>query len=219
MEVREIFEGVYKVNGRLATENLAKGIRVYDEELIKSGEKEFRSWNPYRSKLGASILKGLRTMEIRKGSNVLYLGAATGTTCSHVSDIIGIDGTLYCVEFSERNMRQLINVCSTRENMIPIFRNARDLETYADDVGTVDILYQDLSARDQPELLLSNGGLLKKGGYAYVAIKSQSISVSKSPREVYREFFNKVSKNFQLIESMDLAPFDRMHMFAVLKKK
>jgi fibrillarin-like pre-rRNA processing protein len=219
MEVREIFEGVYKANGKLATENLAKGIKVYDEELIKSGEKEYRLWNPYRSKLAASILKGLRNMYIKRGSNVLYLGAATGTTSSHVSDIVGLEGSVYCVEFSERNMRQLINVCSTRENMLPIFRNARDLETYAEDVGTVDILYQDLSARDQPELLLLNGGLLKKGGYAYVAIKSQSISVSKSPREVYREFFNKVSRNFQLVESMDLAPFDRMHLFAVLKKK
>jgi len=219
MEVRELFDGVYKINGRLATENLAKGTRVYDEELIGSDEKEYRSWNPYRSKLAAAILKGLRQMHIRRGANVLYLGAATGTTSSHVSDIIGNEGTVYCVEFSERNMRQLIDVASARGNMIPIFRNARDLETYAEDVGTVDVLYQDLSARDQPELLLLNGGLLKRGGYAYVAIKSQSISVSKSPRQVYKEFFAKVSKNFELVESMDLAPFDRMHMFAVFRKK
>lgn len=219
MEVREIFEGVYKVNGRLATENLAKGVKVYDEELIKSGGKELRTWNPYRSKLAAAILKGMRNMQIKKGSNVLYLGAATGTTCSHVSDIIGMEGSIYCVEFSERNMRQLLGVCSTRENMLPIFKDARDLEQYAEDVGTVDILYQDLSARDQPELLLLNGGLLKKGGYAYVAIKSQSISVSKSPREVYREFFRKVSKNFEVLEQIDMVPFDRMHLFAVLKKK
>jgi fibrillarin-like pre-rRNA processing protein len=219
MEVKEIFEGVFRINGRIATENLAKGSKVYDEDLVNSGGKEYRLWNPYRSKLAAAILKGMRHMYIKKGSNVLYLGAATGTTSSHVSDIVGIDGAVYCVEFSERNMRQLLDVCKIRENMLPIFKNARDLEEYAEDVGTVDILYQDLSARDQPELLLLNGGLLKRGGYAYVAIKSQSISVSKSPRQVYREFFQKVSKNFELVESMDLAPFDRMHMFAVFKKK
>lgn len=219
MEYREIFEGVFKINGRIATENLARGIRVYDEELIKRDGREYRTWNPYRSKLAAAILKGMKNMAIKKGSNVLYLGAATGTTCSHVSDIIGLEGNLYCVEFSENNMRQLISVCNSRENMFPIFNDARNLEQYAEDVGSVDILYQDLSARDQPELLMLNGGLLRKGGLAYVAIKSQSISVSKSPRQVYREFFAKVSRNFELIESVEIMPFDRMHMFAVFRKK
>lgn len=219
MEVKEIFEGVFKVNGKLATENLAEGKRVYDEELVAAKGKEYRMWNPYRSKLAAAILKGLKQLYIKRGSNVLYLGAATGTTCSHVSDIIGNDGTLFCVEFSEKNMRQLLDLCSIRENMLPIFKDARNVEEYAEDVGTVDVIYQDLSARDQAELLLLNGGLLKRGGYAYVAIKSQSISVSKSPKQVYKEFFAKVSKSFELIESMDIAPFDRMHMFAVFKKK
>lgn len=219
MEAKELFEGVYKLNGRLATENLARDFKVYGEDLTTVGEKQFRSWNPYRSKLAAAILKGLRNLQIKRGSNVLYLGAATGTTSSHISDLIGNEGTLYCVEFSEKNMRQLLNVCSTRENMLPIFKNAGSVEEYAEDVGTVDVIYQDLSAKNQPELLILNGGLLKRGGYAYVAIKSQSISVSKSPKQVYKEFFNKVSKHFELVESMDLAPFDRMHMFAVFKKR
>ncbi len=219
MESRETFEGVFKINGRLATENLVRGVRVYDEELIKKDGKEYRTWNPYRSKLAAAILKGMKNMAIKKGSSVLYLGAATGTTCSHVSDIVGREGSLYCVEFSENNMRQLISVCNQRENMFPIFNDARNLEQYAEDVGSVDVLYQDVSARDQPELLMLNGGLLRKGGLAYVAIKSQSISVSKSPRQVYREFFAKVSRTFELIESVEIVPFDRMHMFAVFRKK
>ncbi len=219
MESRETFEGVFKINGRLATENLVHGVRVYDEELIKKDGKEYRTWNPYRSKLAAAILKGMKNMAIKKGSSVLYLGAATGTTCSHVSDIVGREGSLYCVEFSENNMRQLISVCNQRENMFPIFNDARNLEQYAEDVGSVDVLYQDVSARDQPELLMLNGGLLRKGGLAYVAIKSQSISVSKSPRQVYREFFAKVSRTFELIESVEIVPFDRMHMFAVFRKK
>jgi fibrillarin-like pre-rRNA processing protein len=219
MEIREIFNGVYRINGKLATENLARGIKVYDEDLISAEDREYRTWNPYRSKLAASILKSMKNMEIREGSNVLYLGAATGTTCSHISDIIKSEGSLYCVEFSERNMRQLLDVCEKRENMFPIFKDARKVEEYAENVGTVDILYQDLSAKDQADLLLLNGGLLKRGGYAYVAIKSQSISVSKPPKQVYREFFNKVSTKFQLLESIDIMPFDRMHMFAVFKKK
>ena len=219
MEIKEVFNGIYRINGKLATENLVKGTKVYDEDLISSGSIEYRTWNPYRSKLAAAILKSLKNMTISAGSNVLYLGAATGTTCSHISDIIKRNGNLYCVEFSERNMRQLLDVCGKRENMFPIFKDARLLEEYANDVGTVDVLYQDLSAKDQADLLLLNGGLLKKGGYAYVAIKSQSISVSKPPRQVYKEFFSKVSQKFQLMESIDIMPFDRMHMFAVFKKK
>lgn len=219
MDVREIFEGVYKINGRLATENLAKGVRVYDEELMKIDGKEYRSWNPYRSKLAAAMLKGMKNMHIKRGTSVLYLGAATGTTASHVSDVIGIDGSVYCVEFSERNMRQLLDVCRIRENMLPIFRDAAYVQEYAGDVGTVDVIYQDMSAKNQAELLLMNAGLLKKGGYAYVAIKSQSISVSKPPRQVYKEFFAKTNKTFELLEQIDIVPFDRMHLFAVMKKR
>ena len=119
MEIKEVFNGVYRINGKLATENLVKGTKVYDEDLISSDSREYRTWNPYRSKLAAAILKSLKNMTIRDGSNVLYLGAATGTTCSHISDIIRENGNLYCVEFSERNMRQLLDVCSKRENMFP----------------------------------------------------------------------------------------------------
>ncbi len=219
MEVRKVFEGVYKINGRLATENLVKGNKVYDEELTEADGKEYRSWNPYRSKLAAAMLKGMRQMQILQGSGVLYLGAATGTTCSHVSDIIGKEGSLYCVEFSERNMRQLLSLCRIRENMLPIFKDASYVEEYANDVGTVDVLYQDMSARNQADLLLLNSGLLKSRGYAYVAIKSQSISVSKHPKQVYKEFLAKISKTFEVLEQIDLAPFDRMHLFVVLRKR
>jgi len=47
---------------------------------------------------------------IRPGSKVLYLGAASGTTVSHVSDIVGKDGIVYAVEFSHRSGRDLVNM-------------------------------------------------------------------------------------------------------------
>ena len=179
---------------------------------------EYRLWNPYRSKLGAAISKGMKRMEIKRGSGVLYLGAATGTTCSHVSDIIGEKGILYCVEISERNVRDLLKVCERRSNMLPIFNDARNVEGYGEDVGSADVIYQDIAARDQAEILLENCKLIKKGGYAYVAIKSQSIDVSRRPSEVYKEFLDKVSKRFSLLESIDIMPYDKMHLFVVLQK-
>jgi fibrillarin-like pre-rRNA processing protein len=83
----------------------------------------------------------------------------------------------------------------------------------------VDVIYQDVSARDQAGILLANSRFLKKGGYAYVAIKSQSISVAKKPSEVYSDFFKEVAQRFEAVEKIDIAPYDQKHMFAVLKNR
>ncbi len=218
MIAKEIFNGVFKVNGKLATINMVQGEKVYGEDLVKADGKEYRLWNPYRSKLAAAMLKGMKHMQIKNGSKVLYLGAATGTTCSHISDIISADGEIYCVEISERSVRDLIRVCEKRENMLPILEDARKTDKYAEEIGMVDVLYQDIAARDQAQMLIENSRFIGKGCYAYVAIKSQSISVSKNPKVVYREFLKEVSGTFEVVETMDLMPFDRMHLFAVLKK-
>lgn len=218
MSIEKVFDGVFKVEGRLCTLNLAPGKKVYGEDLLDSDGKEYRTWNPYRSKLVAAILVGLRTLKIKTGSQVLYLGAATGTTSSHVSDIVGSEGIVYCVELSERNMRDLFKICENRPNMIPIFGNAMDIEKYEEDVGEVDAIYQDVSAREQDEILIRNSKMLKPGGYAYVAIKSQSIDISRRPEEVYKEFIKNISKDFEVLERLNIERYDKKHLFLVLKK-
>ena len=59
--------------------------------LLQEGEKklEYRAWNPFRSKLAAAILGGVGNIHMKPGCKVLYLGAASGTTVSHVADIVG----------------------------------------------------------------------------------------------------------------------------------
>ncbi|MEM3985108.1 MAG: fibrillarin-like rRNA/tRNA 2'-O-methyltransferase, partial [Candidatus Micrarchaeaceae archaeon] len=160
MEVKRLFEGVYSIDGKLATENLDPGRRVYGEVLVSYGGKEYRLWNPYRSKLAAAIINGLKNFKLSKGSKVLYLGAATGTTSSHVSDIAS-QGQVFCVELSERNMRDLIKVCERRRNMLPILADANNTDRYSKIVGTCDIIYQDVSARDQAAILNKNSSMLK----------------------------------------------------------
>jgi rRNA 2'-O-methyltransferase fibrillarin len=65
-------------------------IKNYLKKQGENGEKiEYRVWNPFRSKLGAAILGGVDQIHIKPGAKVLYLGAASGTTVSHVSDIVG----------------------------------------------------------------------------------------------------------------------------------
>lgn len=89
---------VYLKDGQIATKNLTPGISVYGEELIHEKE-EYRIWNPRRSKLAAALLNGLENLDISEDAKVLYLGASTGTTVSHISDIV-TDGRIYAVEFS-----------------------------------------------------------------------------------------------------------------------
>ncbi|MGC8675973.1 MAG: fibrillarin-like rRNA/tRNA 2'-O-methyltransferase [Candidatus Micrarchaeia archaeon] len=218
MSLEKLFEGVFSVDGKLATVNFVPGTKVYGEELVSVKGTEYRIWNPYRSKLAAAILKGLKEFHISPGSAVLYLGAATGTTCSHVSDIVGKEGAVYCIDIAERSLRELIKVCEKRTNMLPILHDALDPDFYKNDTGKTDVLYQDVSSRMQAEILLRNSQLLKKGGYAYVAIKSQSIDSSKRPRQVYDAFIESVSEKFEVLETIDIAPYSLLHLFAVMKK-
>ncbi len=215
---RQLFEGIYSVDKKIATVNLVKGRKVYNEDLITEDGIEYRQWNPYRSKLSAAILNGLKNVEIKKGNSVLYLGAATGTTVSHISDIVGNDGRVYALELSERNVRNLITLCEARKNIIPLLADARYVEKYRDSLEECDIMYQDISARDQAEILLLNSEFLKKGGYAYFVIKSQSVDISKSPKDVYKAELDQLKGKFELIESISLEPYDSLHLFAVLKK-
>lgn len=219
MEAKELFPGVFSINGKLATENLVKGAKAYSEELVDAGLKEYRLWNPYRSKLSAAIMNGLKEMHIRRDSKVLYLGAATGTTSSHISDIVGPNGIVYCIELSDRNMRQLIKVCEKRKNILPILADAGDSGKYEEYISGCDIIYQDVSSRDQSGILLENSRFLKSGGYAYFIIKSQSIDVGRKPSEIFEQELSKVSNVYELVEKVTIEPYDELHMFAVLRKR
>ena len=218
MELRQLFPGVYLINNRIATLNFARGRKVYGEELVTIDNNEYRLWNPYRSKLAAAMKTGLRNFGIKTGSRVLYLGAATGTTSSHVSDIVGKEGRVYGVELSERNMRDFMSVCERRSNMLPILADARYPDSYSGTVGQCDVIYQDVSARDQAHILLENCRFLKKDGMAYFVIKSQSVDISKNPSEVYKNELEKLRGKFSVIERLGLEPYDSLHMFAVLRK-
>jgi fibrillarin-like pre-rRNA processing protein len=174
---------------KLATRNLTPGRAVYGEKLIRFEGVEYRLWDPFRSKLAAAILKGIKTVPIRPNHQVLYLGAASGTTASHVSDIIGEKGYVYCVEFAPRAIRELVNnVCAYRVNMLPILEDARFPEKYAIFIrGKVDDIYCDLAQPEQARILADNADMfLKNGGYVMLAIKARSIDVTKEPSEVYK---------------------------------
>ncbi|NYZ77040.1 fibrillarin-like rRNA/tRNA 2'-O-methyltransferase [Candidatus Micrarchaeota archaeon] len=219
MKIKETREGVYEVGGGVATKSLAPGIQVYKEKIIKEGGAEYRLWNPYRSKLSAALKKGLVNFPFRHGTKVLYLGASTGTTISHVSDIVGREGEIYAVEIAAQCMKSLLRLSEQRENVIPIHGDARKPQEY-EEVGKVDAIYQDVAQPDQDEILIINARMfLKNGGIAMIAIKSQSIDVTLEPKLVFERVLKKLESHFEILEKIKLEPFDQDHLFVVLKFK
>ncbi|MCS7139999.1 MAG: fibrillarin-like rRNA/tRNA 2'-O-methyltransferase [Candidatus Nezhaarchaeota archaeon] len=226
VKLYEGMEGVYVVeledgSSRLATRNLVPSIKVYGEPLIRYEGVEFRVWDAYRSKLAAAFMKGLKTSPLREGLKVLYLGAASGTTCSHVSDIVGHKGRVYGVEFSPRVMREFLErVVKYRKNVMPILADARLPAEYAHMVEEVDIIYQDVAQPYQSKILVDNADFyLKRGGWAFLAIKARSIDVTKEPSEVYRRELE-VLKNggFEIVHVVHLEPYDVDHAMILTRR-
>ncbi|MEM4936502.1 MAG: fibrillarin-like rRNA/tRNA 2'-O-methyltransferase, partial [Sulfolobales archaeon] len=165
------YKGVYVVeledgSVRLATKNLTPGRRVYGEWLFNYENVEYREWNHIRSKLAASLYKGIRELVISSGSKVLYLGAGSGTTASHISDIIGHKGRIYAIEFAPRVMRELVTVADYRKNIVPILADARFPERYSMIVPQVEVIYADIAQPEQASIVVANAKMfLKSGGY------------------------------------------------------
>ena len=141
----------------LVTKNLVPGESVYNEKRISvevgTDKIEYRVWNPYRSKIAASVVGGISETGVIPGAKVLYLGAASGTTVSHVSDIIGPTGVVYAVEFSHRVGRDLVNMAKKRTNIIPIIHDARKPQDYRFLVGMVDVVFADVAQPDQARII------------------------------------------------------------------
>jgi fibrillarin-like pre-rRNA processing protein len=198
---------------RLATKNLVPGTRVYGERLFRFENVEYREWNMYRSKLAGALGNGISEMPIREGHKILYLGVASGTTASHISDIIGVNGKVFGVEFAPRVMREFVIVADSRKNLIPILADARKPYQYRHVVELVDGLYADVAQPDQASIVADNAEtFLKDGGYLLMAIKARSIDVTKEPSEVYRKEVNTLKeRGFEIVDVVHLEPYDRDH--------
>jgi fibrillarin-like pre-rRNA processing protein len=209
------------VDGRetLGTKNLVPGVDVYGERLFQSGDGEYREWNPNRSKLCAYFKKGGKEYYFEENQSVLYLGAANGTTVSHVSDIL-VGGRIYSVEFSARSLRELVQRLANRENVIPMLCDATQPGQYRSLIPEqVDIIYQDVAQPEQAKILVDNiQTFLKPGGHFYFAVKSRSIDVSKEPEEIFqREQAILEKAGCEILDVKDIAPFSEDHVMIVGK--
>jgi len=214
-----IFE-VYADNNRLFTLNLTPGKRVYDEQLIEQNGVEYREWDAYGSKLASVILNGCRNLFLRKDDIVLYLGSATGTTVSHVSDIVGKGGFVFAVDVAPRVMRDLLFNCETRKNISAILADANHIKDLIERVSVVDVIYQDIAQKNQVDIFLKNiNTFLKKDGYVIIAVKARSIDVTKYPKEIFNEVRKKLEKELIIVDYRTLEPYQKDHCMFICKNK
>jgi len=216
----------------LVTKNLAPGESVYGEKRISvenSGapnadgtpsvtKTEYRVWNPFRSKLAAGVLGGLDEIFIKPGAKVLYLGAASGTSVSHVADIVGPTGTVFAVEFSHRSGRDLINMATHRTNVIPIIEDARHPLRYRMLVSMVDVIFADVAQPDQARIVGLNAHLfLKVGGGIVVSIKANCIDSTAAPEAVFaREVVKLREERIKPLEQLTLGELPCSPFYASL---
>lgn len=216
----KIFEVYQDVKKRIYTVNLTPGKKVYDERLFREKGVEYREWNPRKSKLAAAILNGCSNTFIRKDSIVLYLGCASGTTVSHVSDIVGKNGFIFALDFAPIVMREMVFVSEDRKNIAPILADANKPQSYADKVSQVDIIYQDVAQRNQLDIFFKNINLfLKKDGYALLAVKARSIDVTKKPKELFAEIRQKLEKELTIVDYKTLEPYQLDHCMFICKNR
>ena len=209
---------VYLKDVNIATCNLTPGTSVYGEELIQE-DVEYRIWNPRRSKLAAALLNGLENLELEDTSKVLYLGASTGTTVSHISDIT-TNGRIYAVEFSPTTAKKLVQLSRQRPNIAPILGDATKPKGYMNIVEKADLVYCDVAQPTQTELFMRNMNLfLKDNGMGLLMIKARSIDVVQKPKKIFKEQEKKLKeKGFRIIEKVKLEPYEKDHIAFLVEK-
>jgi len=204
----------------LLTKNTVPGESVYNEKRVTVEGKEaadkveYRVWNPFRSKIAAGIVGGIGDIYMKPGSKVLYLGGASGTTCSHVSDLVGPTGAVYAVEFSKRVGRDLVNMAKKRTNVIPIIEDARHPQKYRMLVPMVDVIFADVAQPDQARILGLNAAMfVKNRGHFVISIKASCIDSTLAPEIVYTNEVAKLrEEKFRPCEQMTLEPYERDHV-------
>ena len=202
---------------KLATQNLVPGNQVYNEKLVQHKGSEYRIWNPFRSKLAAAIMNDLKNFPFNQKSDVLYLGVSTGTTISHISDIVNQGGTIFGIEHASRVARDFLDrVATHRKNIVPIIQDARRPEEFFSVYKKVDIVYVDIAQPDQTNIAIENCRLyLKSGGYLFLVIKTRSIDVVKDPKMVIKDEMKKLETLFEIKQTIDLHPYDKDHAMVI----
>jgi fibrillarin-like pre-rRNA processing protein len=211
--------GVHREGRDLYTVNLEPGTRVYGETLRTVSGVEYRLWDPFRSKLAAFLLAGAPESVLPAVRRCLYLGAAHGTTVSHLSDLWP-DAAIFAVEKSPSSFAPLLALARRRPNLLPLLTDAQLPERYRADVGEVDFLYQDVAQRDQAGIFVQNvEACLAPKGRAILMLKARSVTQRRSPSAIVRETRERLGRaGLRIDAEAPLAPFSRDHVALGLRR-
>ncbi|HLE54933.1 MAG TPA: fibrillarin-like rRNA/tRNA 2'-O-methyltransferase [Thermoplasmata archaeon] len=211
--------GVYTDGSWLYTRNLTPGVSVYGEGLVRERDAEYRRWDANRSKLAAYLKRQGPVWPFEASTSVLYLGAGSGTTVSHLSDLCS-SGSIVAIEISPRSFRDLVAVAERRPNLLPLLGDASRPSTYRQHVGSVDVLYQDVAQRDQEGIFLGNLEFLRPGGTGFLIVKSRSTDVAAKPSDVYARAERELAGHgLQILDVRTLDPFETDHAAVVARKR
>ena len=211
--------GIFESGKKLLTKDLGPRESVYGERLVKGDDGMYRVWDPSRSKLGAALTRGVSQIGIKPGSTVLYLGCSTGTTVSHVSDMVGSEGKIYALDVAPRVLRELMFLAEKRPNIVPILADANNPTTYAQFVEAVDVVFMDIAQSNQVEIFTKNcQAFLSHNGFGLLALKSRSIDISKKPKQIYDEARRQLEKSVKIVDYKTLDPYEADHAFYVCKQ-
>jgi fibrillarin-like pre-rRNA processing protein len=187
---------------------------VYGERIRWQEDAAWRMMDPLRSKLAAALCRGLENLPLAQGNNVLYLGAATGTTASHVADLVGFKGMVYAVEKSPRAFQKLLGMAERWPNVAPLLRDARTPQSYIGLVPMVNAIYADIPQVDQVSIVMDNAAMfLSEGGTLLFALKLSSMAREKTSQEHLDDVITTLKTHFRVDEVLPLEPFYRKHSF------
>ena len=217
--MRLISENLYSENNNFYTLTDYKR-SIYGEKVIVRNNKFYREWSPFRSKIAAALTRKLDKLNITENSTILYLGCASGTTLSHISDITK-KGLIFAVDISQKEMSLLYLKLKNRNNIAPILADANNPDSYLKNFYNqkVDLIIQDLATPKQINILIKNSDLyLKEGGEIYFSVKIKSISRTKKQTDVLEEVKTKLNKKFKILKTVNLRKYEDNHWLIHLKK-
>ena len=208
---------VFSERGRIYTVSRDPGKRVYGERLVSVRGTEYREWSATRSKLSAYLSAGGRSYPLKRDSKVLYLGAANGTTVSHVSDIAN-EGVVYSVEFSPRSFRDLVKLSESRSNICPILADATKPDEYSFAMEKVDVVYSDVAQKNQADILADNMDMYG-ARYGMVCIKARSEDVTAPPERIFEMSKKRlVERGLKVLDLRSMEPFEKDHVMIVVER-
>ncbi|MEM3675554.1 MAG: fibrillarin-like rRNA/tRNA 2'-O-methyltransferase [Thermoplasmataceae archaeon] len=188
---------------------------VYGERFRTIKGSRYREWNPRRSKLSAAILLGLSDLPFEIHSNVLYLGASTGTTVSHVADLCS-KGRVYAIEKSNESFIKLLELSRLESNVYPILEDASRPLRYAHFIESPQFLYQDIAQRNQVQIFNEVSTFFHDLEELFLIIKVKAITSRMKERDVLKMELEKIT-SFAVKQIINLSPYSKANYMVVLR--